>query len=241
MGLRERLQWFGRLALMIFVLASVAFLSAITAIRFAIQGRQVEMPNLVGKKANEAQAMLQKVDLGMKVDDRVYSNKPVDTVVRQSPPPGVHVKIGQRAHLVVSLGGQKVTIPALEQKSLRAARIELLRGGMQIGEQTDVYLPSYLEDTVIQQTPAPGTSDAMSPHVDLLVSLGSRPVAYVMPDLRGLKLIEAQERLAAGGLKLGRISVQETPGAQPGTVTAQTPAQGSRVAPGATVDLQVAS
>jgi serine/threonine-protein kinase len=226
---------------MIFVLASVAFLSAITAIRFAIQGRQVEMPSLIGKKANEAQAMLQRLDLGMKVDDRVYSDKPVDTVVRQSPPPGIHVKIGQRAHVVVSLGGQRVTIPALEQKSLRAARIELLRGGMQIGEQTDVYLPGYSEETVIQQTPAPGTSDAMSPHVDLLVSLGSRPLAYVMPDLRGLKLIEAQQRLAAGGLKLGRISVQETRGALPGTVTAQTPAQGSRVEPGATVDLQVAS
>ena len=240
MGLRERLEWFGRLALMIFVLASVAFLSAITAIRFAIQGRQVEMPSLVGKTANEAQAMLQKLDLGMKVDDRVYSNKPVDTVVRQSPPPGIHVKIGQRAHVVVSLGGQKVTIPALEQKSLRAARIELLRGRMQIGEQADVYLPGFTEDMVLQQTPAPGTSDATSPHVDLLVSLGSRPVAYVMPDLRGLKLIEAQQRIAAGGLKLGRISVQETPGALPGTVTAQTPAEGSRVEPGATVDLQVA-
>jgi len=240
MGFRERLEWFGRLALMIFVLASVAFLSAITAIRFAIQGRQVEMPNLAGKKAGEAQGMLQKLDVGMKVDDRVYSSKPVDTVVRQSPPPGIRVKIGQRAHVVLSLGGQVVTIPALEQKSIRAARIELLRSGMQIGEQTDVYLPSYPEDTVLQQTPAPGTSDAIGPHVDLLVSLGSRPVAYVMPDLRGLTLIEAQQRLAAGGLKLGKISVQETPGAPTGTVTAQTPAQGSRVESRATVDLQVA-
>jgi serine/threonine-protein kinase len=240
MGLRERLEWFGRLAIMIFVLASVAFLSAITAIRFAIQGRQVGMPNLIGKKADEAQAMLQKLDLGMKVDDRVYSNNPVDTVVRQSPPPGIHVKIGQRAHLVLSLGGQKVTIPALGQKSLRAAQIELLRGGMQIGEQADVYLPGFPEDTVVLQNPAPGTSDATSPHVDLLVSLGSRPPAYVMPDLTGLTLVEAQQRLAAGGLKLGKISVQETPGALPGTVNAQTPAQGSRVEPGATVDLQVA-
>ncbi len=240
MGLRERLQWFGRLALMIFVLASVAFLSAITAIRFAIVGRQVEMPNLIGKKANEAQATLQRLDLGMKVDDRVYSSKPVDTVLRQSPPAGIHVKIGQRAHLVLSLGGQKVTVPALEQKSLHAARIELLRGGMQIGERTGVYLPGFPEDTVILQTPAPGTSDATSPHVDLLVSLGSRPLAYVMPDLTGLTLIEAQQRLAAGRLKLGKISVQEAPGALPGTITAQTPPRGSRVEPGAAVDLQVA-
>jgi beta-lactam-binding protein with PASTA domain len=149
------------------------------------------------------------------------------------------VKIGQRAHIVLSLGGQKVTIPALEQKSLRAARIELLRGRMQIGEQTNVYLPGYPEETVILQTPAPGTSDESSPHVDLLVSLGSRPPAYVMPDLTGLTLVEAQQRVAAGRLKLGKVSVQAVPGALPGTVTAQTPRQGARVEAGATVDLEV--
>jgi hypothetical protein len=39
MTLRDRLQWIFRMALLAFILTSVAFLSALTAMRFAIQGR----------------------------------------------------------------------------------------------------------------------------------------------------------------------------------------------------------
>ena len=260
MELRERLEWFGRLALLLFIFASVAFLSAITAMRFAIQGREVSMPDLVGKKLGEAQAALQKKGLAVKVEDRIYNERPVDSVVRQSPPAGMQIKAGQRAHVVLSLGPQRVTVPALEEKSLRAARIELLRGGLQIGEISSVYLPDYPTETVLLQDPAPGTSDATSPHVNLLVSLGARPPAYVMPELVGLPLIEAQHRLGAAGLRVAKISFQPVPGgtasgtsdvASEGTpvvapgdthgkVISQTPARGARVATSDAVTLEVA-
>ncbi len=55
MTFRERLEWIFRMALLAFILMSVAFLSALTAMRFAIQGREVAMPDVVGKKAVEAQ------------------------------------------------------------------------------------------------------------------------------------------------------------------------------------------
>jgi eukaryotic-like serine/threonine-protein kinase len=240
MDLRDKLPWFGRLAMLVFVLASMAFLSAITAMRFAVQGREVMMPDLIGKKSSEALAELQKLSLGMRVDDRVYSSKPEDAIVRQSPPGGLQVKTGQRAHVVLSMGPQKVTIPNLIQKSTRAAHIELLRGGMQVGELSEVYLPGYPTDTVVEQWPAPETTDATSPHVDLLVSLGARPAAIVMPDLLGLTLEEAQQRIAAAGLKPGKISLVVVPSGAHDSVTDQTPARGSRVAAGAAVELEVA-
>ena len=132
--LKERLQWIFRTALLLFVLASVAFLSALTAMRFAIQGREVAMPDVVGKRAVEAQQVLQGRGVGLRIEDHIYSPQPVDSVVRQSPPAGMRVKIGQFAHVVLSLGPQKATIPRLEERSLRAARIDLLRGGLQVGE-----------------------------------------------------------------------------------------------------------
>lgn len=226
--------------MLIFVLASVAFLSAITAMRFAIQGREVMMPNLAGKKSAEAEVALQGLGLGMRIEDRVYSIQPVDAVVRQSPPAGIRVKVGQRVHVVLSLGAQKVTVPDLDDKSMRAARIELLRGGMQVGELTSVYLPSYSSDTVIQQDPAPGTSDATSPHVDLLVSLGPRPQAYVMPDLMGLSLAEADARLGAVSLKVGKMTIKTVENAPHGTVTTQSPSRGARVDANTPVELEVA-
>jgi len=122
MNFRDRLEWLFRMALMLFILTSVAFLSALTAIRFSIQGREVPMPDIVGKKVSDAQLMLRGRDLGMTVEDRIYSQMPVDQVVRQSPPPNIRVKLGQYAHVVLSLGPQKVTIPPVEGSSVRMAR-----------------------------------------------------------------------------------------------------------------------
>ena len=109
MELRERLQWISRMALLLFILASVAFLSALLAMRFAIQGRDVNMPDVVGKKVGEAQQILQASHLGIAVEDRVYDNLPVDAVVRQSPQAKTQVKTGQNAHVVLSLGPQNAT------------------------------------------------------------------------------------------------------------------------------------
>ncbi len=228
------------MALLAFILTSVAFLSALTAMRFAIQGREISVPDVTGKKSTEAQQILQGRGVGMKVEERLYNVAPADTVVRQSPAAGSRVKIGQFAHVVVSLGPQKATIPHLTARSIRAARIELLRSGLQAGEISSLYLPGYEDDAVLQQDPSPGTSDVTSPHVDMLVSLGPRPLAFVMPEVMGLSLVEAEQRISGTGLHIGKITVVSEPGALHGTVLGQTPLHGARVESGAPIDLQVA-
>jgi eukaryotic-like serine/threonine-protein kinase len=237
---KERIQWLFRMALLLFVLASVAFLSALTAMRFAIQGREVAMPEVVGHKAAEAQQMLQGRGIGIKVEDRIYSQLPVDSVVRQSPPPRTRVKIGQYAHVVLSIGPQKATIPNLQEQSIRAARIELLREGLQVGEISSAFLPGSPADTVLQQDPALGTTDIMSSRVNLLVSLGTRPAGYVMPELVGLTLGEAEARISANRLKLAKLSLTSLPGVLHGIVVGQSVPRGSRVEAGSAIELQVA-
>lgn len=240
MTFRERLEWIFRLALLAFVLLSVAFLSALTAMRFAIQGREVTMPDVVGKKAIEAQQTLQGRGLGIKVEDRVYNPLAVDTVIRQTPPPGMKVKVGQAAHVLISLGPQQATIPVLTDRSVRAARIELLRGGMQVGEISSLYLPGDESGAVLQQDPMPGTSHVTSPHVDLLVSLGARPASYLMPELIGLSLNEAEARFSGTGLKVAKLTFAPLPGGLHGTVVGQTPPRGAQVDASTNIQLQLA-
>lgn len=240
MTLRARIEWLFRMAFLAFVLASIAFLSALTAMRFAIQGREVVMPDVVGMKAINAQQTLQGRGVGMRVEDRIYSSLPVDSVVRQSPIPNMRVKIGQFAHVVLSLGPQRATIPKLEDVSLRSARIELLRSGLQVGEISSVYLPGWNANEVIQQDPAPGATDNASPHVDFLLSLGSRPTAYVMPELAGLQLGEAEAKLRSAGLKVAKIALTPSTTAVHGNVISQTPLRGQRVDANSTIELQVA-
>src|SRR5882724_7233922 len=181
-GLRERLEWALRASVLVFILAAAAFLSAITAMRVAIHGREVNMPNLVGKNVSEAGSTLSSRGLGLRVADHVYSDLPINVVVRQTPPPGMQMKVSQQAHVVLSLG--QLQIPAIEGNSLRVSRIELLRGALQVGEVSNIAMPDQPADTVVIQNPKPGAG-AATPRVDVLVSAGPPENSFVMPHLVG--------------------------------------------------------
>jgi beta-lactam-binding protein with PASTA domain len=239
MTLRERLEWVSRMALLVFILAAAAFLSAITAMRIAIHGREVNMPNLVGKNVAEANSLLRTRGLVLRVADRIYSELPINVVVRQSPPPGMLMKVSQQAHVVLSLGQRQLQIPLLEGNSLRASRIELLRAGLQVGEVSGITTPEQPADTVMLQTPRPGAG-AATPRVDVLVSAGPRDVAYVMPHLVGLNEVDAQHRLDVAGLrrKVNYVSAPQWPH---GAVIDQTPLSGQRIPGSVTIDLTVAN
>lgn len=239
MTLKERLEWLSRITLLIFILAAAAFLSAITAMRVAIHGREVNMPNLVGKNVSEASKMLQSRGLVLRVADRIYSDQPINVVVRQTPPAGLLMKVSQQAHVVLSLGQRQLQIPLLEGNSLRASRISLLRLGLQIGEVSAVNLPNQPVDTIVIQNPKPGAG-AATPRVDVLVSQGPRETAYLMPHLVGLNEIEAQRRLDLAQMrrKVNYVSASQWPH---GSVIDQSPMAGSRLPSTATIDLTVAN
>jgi beta-lactam-binding protein with PASTA domain len=237
----ERLRWLGRLFLLLFVLGAAAFLSAITAMRFAILGRVVTMPDVVGKSYAVAERDMRSKQLGVRVADHAYSSIPVDNVVRQSPPPGTQVKVGQLAQVVLSLGPQKVNVPNLVDQSLPAARLQLLTAGLQLGEVSYIYSSGEPANLILQQHPLPGESQLSGPRVSVLVSLGPRPPAYLMPSLAGMPVAQAQSRLTSAGLRTPKVTMVDEPGAELDSVVGQTPAPGARVDPQTPIMLQVAS
>src|ERR1700720_388660 len=238
MTLRERLEWLGRITLLTFILAAAAFLSAITAMRIAIHGREVTMPNLVGKNVSEASQMLQSRGLVLRVADRIYSDQPINVVVRQTPTSGLLMKVSQQAHVVLSLGQRQLQIPLLEGNSLRASRIELLRAGLQVGEVSGITTADEPADNVMLQMPRPG-GGAATPRVDVLVSAGPREIAYVMPHLVGLNEVDAQHRLDVAGLRR-KVNYVAAPQWPHGAVVDQTPLAGARIPASAPVGLTIA-
>jgi eukaryotic-like serine/threonine-protein kinase len=239
MTLRERVEWASRVAFLIFILASAAFLSAITAMRIAIHGRETTMPNLVGKDVSEASRALSSKGLILRVADRVYSDVPINQVLRQTPSPGMLMKVSQQAHVVLSLGQRELQIPPLEGNSLRVSRIELLRGGLQVGEVSTVNLPDMGTDIVLQQNPKPGKG-AATPRVDMLVSAGPQEGSYVMPYFIGLNEIDVQHRLDQATLhrKINYVAAPQWPH---GTVIDQSPLAGTRINGASEVELTVAN
>ena len=237
--LRERLEALGQTALLMFILTSAAFLSAITAMRIAIHGRETTMPNIIGKNVSEANRMLSSRGLVLRVADRAYSDEPINVVVRQTPSSGQLMKVSQQAHVVLSLGQRQLEVPLLEGSSLRVSRIELLRAGLQVGEVSSVTMPDAPIDQVVQQTPRPGAGSA-TPRVDVLVSQGPRDAAYVMPHFVGMAEAEAGKRLDLAGLKK-KMNYVTAPQWPHGSVIDQAPLAGARVGASAPVELTVAN
>ena len=239
MTLKERLEWLTRMTLLVFILASAAFLSAITAMRIAIHGREVTMPNLVGKNVSEASKMLQSRGLVLRVADRIYSDQPINVVLRQTPTAGLLMKVSQQAHVVLSLGQRQLQIPLLEGNSLRASRVELLRQGLQVGEVSAVSMLDKPADDIVLQNPKPGAG-AATPRVDVLISQGPMETSYVMPHLVGLSEVDAQRRLDQAQMrrKANYVSAPQWPH---GSVIDQTPLAGAKVAASATIELTIAN
>src|SRR5260370_1656575 len=146
-----------------------------------IEGGEVTVANLVGINVAEASQILQSRGLLLRVADRIYSDQPINAVVRQTPTSGLLMKVSQQAHVVLSLGQRQLQIPLLEGNSLRASRIELLRTGFQVGEVSSITMVDQPAHAVVIQNPKPGTG-AATPRVDVLVSQGPRETAHVTPD-----------------------------------------------------------
>lgn len=239
MTAREQLERFLRVTLLVFILAAAGFLSALTTVRIAIRGRMVSMPNITGQSLNAAQRTLAGDHLLVRVVDRQYSTMPANAVLRQSPLPGEQVKVSQDVQVIVSLGPQKLTVPNLEGRSMRAAHIALLEAGLPLGEVSTVIMPSADPGTVIKQEP-PSGSTAVSPRVDLLVAGDQPAISYVMPSLVGLEQADAQRVLTASGLRIAKVNDVTDQSSPKGAVIEQMPAPGTRITGDTAIEISVA-
>jgi eukaryotic-like serine/threonine-protein kinase len=200
---------FFRIVLMVLVLVSVALVSALTAMRYAIHGREVAVPKFVGMTPAQASATAQDNGLLMTIDGRYYNAEvPQGKVMSQSPAPGTKVRRGWRVRLAESLGPQRVEIPNVGGQSLRAAEINLGRRGLEAGTIATAHLPGLPMDQVVGQDPLPNAGNMTSPKVNLLLSSPSQASgAYVMPDFSGKTLAEAKITVEDAGFKMGAVTV----------------------------------
>src|SRR5262249_9200867 len=146
--------------LMVAVLTVAGLVSALTAMRFAIRGKEVNVPKLVGKTREEAEQLLQKNGLKLKVTSSRFSSAvAVGRVLEQIPPSGTRLKADRTVKVLVSLGEQRFAVPNLVGTSLRASQLTLAQRGFMLGNT--VYAHTIVGDpsTVVYQSPKPGTQE----------------------------------------------------------------------------------
>jgi len=245
--------------LLALVLMTVALISALTAMQFAIHGREVAVPKLVGMSPSEAERAGAASGLLVVIERQFYSaDIPEGKIMTQMPPPGTRVRRGWSVRVAESLGPQRVAIPGVTGGSERVAELNIRRRGLSLGSVARFNYPDAPLDQVISQSPPANASGVAAPKISLLVSDGAEPPAYVMPNLTGEPLGSAMLALADAGIKVGKVSVLPPAPASPSEpqtapvapsavsepsaasmIVSQTPAPGQKVVAGGAVSFEV--
>ena len=140
--------------LRLMVLVIVFLVSALVAMRFAIHGRQVAVPKLVGMTPMQAQKLLEPKGLLLDDSDRFYSpDVPEGRIMSQVPAAGEQVRSGWRVRVAESMGPQRVVIPDLVGGSERAAEINIRRRGLEMGTLATAEINGTLADEIAAQSP----------------------------------------------------------------------------------------
>jgi beta-lactam-binding protein with PASTA domain len=250
---------FFRFVLLALVLLVVALVSALTAMRFAIHGREVEVPNLVGRSPVDARRIAEEGGFEMAVERQYYSaSVPEGKVLSQLPPAGTLVRRGWEIRVARSLGPQRVQIPSLLGESERAAEMNIRRRGLDVGAIAEMPSSGASPEQVLSQSPPPHANDVSAPKISLLVAGSAPGRAFVMPSFIGQPLGNVKLILQNAGLHLGMVtqaaptadspaaaapssgpSPPPSPPSPAGIITSQNPAPGEKVLAGAAVNLEV--
>src|SRR5215470_1851273 len=167
--MRKLLRYF----LQVLVLLVVALLSALTAMRLAIHGREVSVPDVRGKTPAEARQLTDGAGLAIAVERSYYSATVAEgKVLSQVPAPGSVVRRGWEVRLALSLGPQRVTIPPLTGSSERAASLTLAQRGIEVEAVARASIPGSTANQVVAQDPTANSTNVSSPKVSILVGQG---------------------------------------------------------------------
>ena len=218
--MRKLLRYF----LQVLVLIIVALLSALTAMRLAIHGREVSVPDLRGKTPTEARPLADSAGLAIAVERSYYNGTvPEGKVLSQVPAPGSVVRRGWEVRLALSLGPQRVTIPQLTGSSERAASLTLAQRGIEVEAVACTSIPGSTANEVIAQDPAANSTNVSSPKVSILVGQGDQPAAFVMPSFIGQVLGTVTNTLHDAGFSVGRVAMAQPPSESPAPAEESTP------------------
>jgi serine/threonine-protein kinase len=205
-------------------------------------GAEVQVPDLIGRTLEQAAAILQEegLELGGR-EPRFSSVYPDGFVVDQSPEPLAKVKAGHAIQVAISFGREGLVIPDLRGEPYREAQVSLSRTGLRLGRQAHTHHEQVAKDRIVTSAPEAGTLVAPGTAVDLLVSLGPRPVSFLVPELRGRQLTDVRAFFERSGIRLVAVPAEGDYSAPPGEIVGQRPAAGGRIRPQDVIEVDVSA
>ena len=238
MELKTRVWSAGKLVVLAVALLTTYLLFAAASMRMALRAREVQVPDLTNRTANEATALASDLGLTLKVDDTRRPDPKIQAgrVIAQDPAPLSTARRQRSIRVWLSAGQRATTMPALVGETERAAMLRLAQDGLPISAVSEIRSHEFASDVVVAQTPPPRTAAGS---VELLVNRGERGQSYVMPDLIGVNGDRAAEILRNRGFRVALVGSTPYPGVPPGVIVRQSPQGGFQIGPGEPISLEV--
>lgn len=205
-----------------------------------IGGKEVMVPDVVGKPAETARSLLTNENLRVQITEAFNDQVPAGYVISQQPQAGQIVKERRAIQIILSRGLDVTAIPDLKGLQRREAEARIRSTGLKVGIISEEYSATVPVDAIISQNPRPPGQVAKGILIDIVVSKGKSPQQISVPNFIGESMQSVLARIEALHLKVGRIRETSTTRFAPGMISAQAPLPGSSVYEGTTIDLEVA-
>jgi serine/threonine-protein kinase len=179
-------------------------------------------------------------DAGYVVGSTSYgytSNRPANSVARQTPAAGTELRRGGSVDLLVARPLGSLSTPDLVGKPQADAE-KALATFLLVPKPTQDYSASVAKGSVISQAPPAGALINPGDEVTFVVSLGAPPVKVQVPAINGKAQAAAETALREAGLVPAPVTAYSDTIAQ-GIASAQSPASGASVSPGTNVSFVV--
>lgn len=152
----------------------------------------------------------------------------------------------REVEVFVSRGVASVVVPELigltlsEARSTLSHRVDPLgEGGLRVGYLAYAHSTEVKEGHVLAQSPLAKTSVHRGTPVSLLISQGSWPKSFQMPNLVGMRVEDALQRVEGYGLVIKEVKETYKTGELEDVVIDQRPSQGYQVMKGDPVNLVI--
>jgi serine/threonine-protein kinase len=196
-------------------------------------GDRITVPSLDGLTIEKATVLLVEEGLVLGEVSPENSERPIDTIISQTPQAGSSVASGKGVDVVISAGKSKVVVPKLiGVQTVEDARRILSDKGLKLGPIIEVESDSD-KGVVISSDPAAGTAVSAGTEVSLSISSGLK----IVPQVVGLSEAQARTDLANLGFQVQIL--QQVVNEQIGSVLAQAPKPGTKSSEGALITITV--
>ena len=194
--------------------------------RLIHRGGEVRVPELSNLTVEEAQKALQPAGLQLsRAGERFDAGVLRGRIVQQEPAAGTPVRGRARVTVIVSLGEEFSSVPALFGESRRNAELLLEQAGLRVGGITRAPSDAVGEGLVVATDPPAESVLPRGTPVALLLSTGLGDEVFVMPELIGRELGRVRGQLEAQGFRV----LSPPSGAPNGPIVLQDPPAGSRL------------